>query len=162
MVGAGLGGHRATRAREVSVRQCLSRRRPAGLSGDSLPHPGPGSLYVSDARIDTPPVTFHRDEDQNILLPGQWWQELLAGATRIQDADPETIADIARATPTGELVEAVVPRGEMLGPSADDTLLVALPVSPGRPPIVQELLLPGTEAYVPFPREWIDKMRGGL
>jgi hypothetical protein len=115
----------------------------------------PASYYASDA-LTLSPVLFTRNAERDIVLPGRWWHELLAWAPVADTTSKEVLQELTRAVAGTDLVNAIVPHDPPdLRHGADHTVLVSLPDLLGRV-VAQEVLLPGTEAFVPFPKAWRD------
>jgi hypothetical protein len=93
-----------------------------------------------------PPILFDRNAAGEIVLPGRWWQDYVAAASRVKDNTPEDLRALAQELQSSDMVNASVP-------AQAHTRLVELNDLEGRL-VPQEVLLPGTEAFVPFPPEW--------
>lgn len=119
----------------------------------------PASLYASPDRLKDRPITFERAPGDAIVLPGRWWQNLIGGTSRCDDVPPELLTRIAQDVAGAGMVNALVPATSKHGPGASDTLLASLSDLAGNV-VVQEILRPGTEAFVPFPPVWQRLLRG--
>jgi hypothetical protein len=102
----------------------------------------PASYYKQTA----PPILFDRNAAGEIVLPGRWWQDYVAAASRVKDNAPEDLRALAQELRSSDMVNASVP-------ARAHTLLIELNDLEGRL-VTQEVLWPGTEAFVPFPPEW--------
>jgi hypothetical protein len=111
----------------------------------------PAAYYANAEALAASPIRFTRNRDGDILLPGRWWQELLAWPPVVDTMPPETIQRIRQGVAGSDMVDAVVPKiVPELRSGADLVQLVSLSDLSGRV-VTQEVLLPGTEAFVPYP-----------
>lgn len=109
----------------------------------------PASYYKQT----TPPILFDRNAAGEIVLPGRWWQDYVAAASRVKDNAPEDLQALAQELQSSDMVNALVPARVDFRASSADVRLVPLHGVEGHL-VMQEVLLPGTEAFVPFPPEW--------
>jgi hypothetical protein len=114
----------------------------------------PAVSYANAEALEGSPILFTRNADQEIVLPGRWWQELVTWPVVVDTTPPEWLRQATQDLAGSDLVNAIVPRTE-----ADDSQLVLLPDLSGRL-VAQEVLLPGTEAFVSFPQKWLDQLQG--
>src|SRR5712691_11382850 len=85
----------------------------------------PANLYVSPENQEAPPIRFDRTSDDEIILPGRWWQDWIALVAQSGLNPPPRIQRFARTLSSGDTVAAVVPAGPELGRTTSAETILA-------------------------------------